>query len=194
MVVLTPPPHKPRELHHLVDTSSQASTQEEAELVEASLEGVPTIISHIAETSRSGSITPSADMGELHENANKALKELLAMKASIDAHRQKAVWELGMELHWNKSEATESLKEANATCSHVTQDTEALCFTTVKRAKVTYAQTIQETKITRACAIQEAEATCSVAISDTKTQRASQAKLLQRQHGKVMQDLEVQVI
>ena len=53
---------------------------------------------------------------ELWENANKALEELLAMKASIDACRQRAVWELGMELHQNESEATESLKEANPIC------------------------------------------------------------------------------
>ena len=37
VVILTPPPHKPKELLQLVDTSSQASTQEEAEMVEASL-------------------------------------------------------------------------------------------------------------------------------------------------------------
>ena len=60
------------------------------------------------------------------------------MKASIDAHRWRAVWELGMELHQNESEATKSLKEANAICSCVTQDAEALCFATVKGAKVTY--------------------------------------------------------
>ena len=103
--------------------------------------GVPTTISPIAVTTRSESITPPTDAAELWENANKALKELLAMKASIDAHRWRAVWELGMELHQNESKATESLKEANAICSHDTQDAEALCFTTVRRAKVTYAQT-----------------------------------------------------
>ena len=86
------------------------------------------------------------------------------------------------------------LKEANAICSHDTQDTEALCFATVKRAKVTYAQTVQEAKITQGHPIWEAKATCSVAVWDIETQRASQAKLLQRQHGKVMQDLDGQVI
>ena len=186
VVILTPPPHKPKELLQLVDTSSQVSTQEETKLAEASLEGVPTTISPIAVTTISESITPSADAAELWENANKTLEELLAMKASKDAHRWRAVWELGMQCHWNVSEATESLKEANETCSHVTQDAEALCFTTVKRAKVTYAQTIQEAKITQACAIQEAKAAHSVAIQDTETQRASQAELLQRQYGKVM--------
>ena len=55
-------------------------------------------------------------------------------------------------------------------------------------------QTIQEAKITKASAIQEAKATHSAAIRDAETQRASQAELLQRQHGKVMQDLEEWVV
>ena len=75
-------------------------------MAEASLEGVPTTISPIAMTTRSESIIPSIDAAELWENANKALKELLAMKVSIDTCRQRAAWELGMELHWNESEAT----------------------------------------------------------------------------------------
>ena len=60
-------------------------------MVKASLEGVPTTISPIAVTTRSESITPPTDTADLWENANKALKELLAMKASIGACRQRAV-------------------------------------------------------------------------------------------------------
>ena len=116
-------------------------------MAEASLEGVPTSISPITATTRSESITPSADTVEVWENANQALNELLTTKASIDACRQRAVWELGMELCWNESEVTESLKEANATCSHATQDAKAWCFTTFKRAKITYTQTVQEAKV-----------------------------------------------
>ena len=72
---------------------------------------------------------------ELWENANKALEELLTTKASIDAHRWRAIWELGMELHQNESQATESIKEAKAVCSQVTLDAQTLCFATVKEAK-----------------------------------------------------------
>ena len=54
VVILTPPPHKPKELLQLVDTSSQVS----AEMAEASLEGTPASISPIAMAFRSGSITP----------------------------------------------------------------------------------------------------------------------------------------
>ena len=142
-------------------------------MAEASLDGGPTTISPIAVTTRSESITPPADAAELWENANQALKELLTMKASLDTHRWRAVWELGMKLCWNESEATESLKEANAACSHATQDAKALCFATVKRAKVTYTQTIEEAKITQACTVQEAKATRSVAIRDAEISRAS---------------------
>ena len=95
VVVPMSPPQKSKELLQPVDTLSQAS----AEMAEASLEGIPTSIFPIAAASRSGSITPPADTMALWENANKALKELLTTKASTDAHRQRAVWELGMELH-----------------------------------------------------------------------------------------------
>ena len=91
VVILTPPPYKQKDCPKPLGTSSQTSTQEDAKMAEASLEGVPNTISPIAVTTRFESITLSTDAAELQENANKALEELLAMKASIDAHRQKAV-------------------------------------------------------------------------------------------------------
>ena len=54
--------------------------------------------------------------------------------------------------------------------------------------------TIKEAKTTQACTNWEAEAACFTAIRDAETQGASQAELLHRQHGKVMWDLEEQVI
>ena len=110
-----------------------------------------------------------------------------------------------MELCWNESEATESIKEARVICSQVTLDAKALCFVTIKEAKAICSHvtldakalcfaTIKEAKTTQAHTIQEAKATCSTAVRDAETWRTSQAKLLQREHGKVMQDLEVQVI
>ena len=137
VVVLTPLPHKWKELSKLVDTSSQVSALDDVKMAEASLEGVPTTISPKAVTTKSRSITPPTDAAEFWENVNKALEELLATKSSIDAHRQRAIWELGMELCRNESETTESIKEARAICSCVTMDTEALCSSTVKEAEVT---------------------------------------------------------
>ena len=58
VVILTPPPHKPKKLPKLVDTSFQVSILDDGKMAEASLEVVPTIISPIAVTTRSRSITP----------------------------------------------------------------------------------------------------------------------------------------
>ena len=55
MVILTPPPHKLRDLSGLVDTSSQVSTPDVTEMAEASPEEIPTTISPIAETQGSSS-------------------------------------------------------------------------------------------------------------------------------------------
>ena len=41
MVLLTPPPHKLRDLLGLVDTSSQVSAPDDAKMTEASLEEIP---------------------------------------------------------------------------------------------------------------------------------------------------------
>ena len=155
VVVLMPPPHKSKELLQLVSTSSQVST----EMVEASLEGIPTTISPIAMTTRSGSITPPADAAKLWKNANKALKELLAKKASVDTHRQGAIWELGMELCWNKSEATKSIKEARAICSWVTLDAKTLCFATIKEAKAICSHVTLDAKALCLAMVKEAKTT-----------------------------------
>ena len=146
MVILTPPPHKLRDLSGLVDTSSQVSAPDDAGMAEASLEEVPTTISPIAETPGPSSGTNPPDTSHLWEKANKALAEMLDTKWSINAHRKKVVWELGMEPCWNNSKTTESIKEARAICTHATQDTEALCSATVKEAKATCAHTIWEAK------------------------------------------------
>ena len=93
-VVLMTPPQKPQGLLQSVNTSSQASIEE----AEASLEDVPTNISPIAAVSRSRSVSPLVDLAELRTSANKALDDLLNTKGSIDARRQRAVWELGIIL------------------------------------------------------------------------------------------------
>ena len=79
--------------------------------------------------------------------ANKALEELLATKSSIDAQRQKAVWELGVDLCWNDSKTAESIKEAKA-----------ICTCAVWEAKTIYS-----------VAIRDAETICSAAIREAAT-------------------------
>ena len=67
------------------------------------------------------------DLAELQTNANKALDDLLSTKGSIDARRQRAVWELGMMLHQNESQAATSIKEARVICSQTTLDIQTAC-------------------------------------------------------------------
>ena len=65
VVILTPPPHKLKDLPKPVDTSSQVSTLDDVEMAEALLGEVPTTISPIAATSMSRSITLPTDVGQL---------------------------------------------------------------------------------------------------------------------------------
>ena len=142
---------------------------------------------------------------ELLANANKALEDLLTTKASLDAHRQRAIWELGIVLHWNESQAAKSIKEAKAVCSQVTLDAQTTCSwltleaktncsQVILEAKTTCSMVVKKAKTTRGRIVQEAKATCSKAISEVKAQRVSQAESFQREHGNIMQDLEEQVI
>ena len=188
VVVPMPPPQKSEELLQPVDTSSQVN----AEVAEASLEGIPTSISPIAVASRARNITPLVDTMELWTNANKALKDLLTTKASIDAHRWKAIWELGTELHQNESQAAKSIKEAKAitswatldaqtTCSQLTLDAKTNCSWVILDAKTACSEVVKEAKTTQGYIIQEAKATCSSTIRDIKAWRASQTETLQRE-------------
>ena len=158
MVVLTPPTHKLRDPSGLVDTSSQVSSPDDAEMavmVEASLEGIP---SPTAETPGPSSSAPPTDASYLQEETNKALGELLATKSSINTHWQKLVWELGMSLCQNDFKTTESIKEAKAICDHSTQEAKTLCSTTIKEAMATCTHSIQEAKTLCSKTVRDAEA------------------------------------
>ena len=134
------------------------------------------------------------DVMELWANANKALDDLLTTKASIDAQRWRAVWELGIVLCQNKSQAATSIKEAKAICSQATLGAWTTCSWLILEAKTTCSMVVKKAKTTRGHMVQEAEATCSKAISKVKVQRVSQVESFQREYGNVMQDLEEQAI
>ena len=144
VVVLTPPPHKPKELPKPVNTSSQVSAQDDVEVAEALLGEVPATISPIAAAPRSSSITPPTYVGQLQEKANKALEELSATKSSIETCRQKAVWELGMDLCQNNSEIAESIKEVKAICAHAIWKAKAICSVAIKEAETICSAAIRE--------------------------------------------------
>ena len=132
MVLVTPLPTKLKDFTHPVDTSSQVSTPDDADMEDASLEEIPAVSSPIAKTAGPNSGTPPSDAAHLWEEANKALGELLSIKSSIDAHQHKLVWELGMALHQNNSETVESVKEVKVVCTHSIQEAKTLCFTTIR--------------------------------------------------------------
>ena len=144
VVVPMPPSQKSEELLQPVDTSSQVS----AEVTEASLERIPTSISPIAVASRARIITLLVDIMELWANANKTLEDLLTTKASIDTCRQRANWELGIELHQNESQAAKSIREAKAVCSWVTLDAQTTCSQLTLDARTTCSAAVKEAKTT----------------------------------------------
>ena len=118
-----------------MDTSSQVSAPDDAEMEDASLEEIPATSSPTAETPGPSSGTPPSDAAHLWEEANKSLGELLSIKSSIDAHQWKLVWELGMALCQNNSKTAESIKEAKAVCTHSIQEAETLCSTAIREAE-----------------------------------------------------------
>ena len=65
VVILTPPPHKLRDPSGLVDTSSQVSAPDDAEMAEASLEEIPTGTSPTAETPEPSGAAPPTDASYL---------------------------------------------------------------------------------------------------------------------------------
>ena len=191
------PPKKPE---GPVDTSSRVST----EAAEASLEGIPASISPIATVSRTRNVTPPADELELQTNANKALEDFLSTKASIDACRWRAIWDLSIALYQSESQAAESIEakagcslatlDAYSTCSQLALEAKTNCSRVILEAKTACSMAVKKAKTTRGCMVREAEDTCSRAITKVKAQKAIQAKLLQREYGSIMWDLEEQLI
>ena len=181
-VVLITPPQKPEGPFQAVDTSCQVSIKE----AEASLEDIPANISPIATISRSRSVSPLMDLAELWTNANRALDDLLNTKGPIDARRQRAVWELGIILCQNESQAATSIKEAKVICSQVTLDSQTSCSRLILQAKTDFLVAVKKAKTTRGCVVQEAEAACSKAICEVKAWKVSQAAIFHKEHGKYM--------
>ena len=181
-VVLMTPPQKPEGPLQAVNTSSQVSVKE----AEASLEDIPTNISPIAAISRIRSVSPLVDLVELWTNANRARDDLLNTKGSIDARRQRAVWELGIILCQKESQAAASIKEAKVICSHATLDAWTACSWLILEAKTNFLGVVKKAKTTRGHLVQEAKAACSNGICEAKAWKVSQAMIFHKEHGKYM--------
>ena len=189
-VVLMSLPRRPEGLLLPADTSSQASIDEG----EASLEDIPANISPIAAISGSNSTSASMDLAEICTNANKALNDLLSTKGSIDARRQRAVWDLGMMLHQNESQVAATVTEARPIHSQMALDIWTACSQSILEARTGYLVVVKEAKMTRSHLLQEANATCSKVICEAEAWKISQAARLHKEHAKYMQDLEEQAI
>ena len=144
-VIFMSPSWKPEDPPQPADTSSQASINEG----KASLEDIPTNISPIATISGSGGISPPVDLAELWTNANKALDELLSTKGAIDAWRQTTVWELGVMLCQNQSQAAALIKEARVICCQTTLDIQTSCSQSLLETKTSYLAAVKEARTTR---------------------------------------------
>ena len=134
------------------------------------------------------------DLAELQTNINKALDDLLSTKASIDARRWRAVWDLGVMLHQNESQAAATVKEARVLCSQTALNIWTACSQSILEVRTSYLVVVKEAKTTRSCLLQEAEATCSKVICEAEAWKISQATMLHKEHGKYVQDLEEQAM
>ena len=150
MVLVTPLPPKWENLTKPVDTSSQVSAPDDAEMEDPSLEEIPVTSSLTARTSGPSSNTPPLEVACLQEEANKALGDLLVTKSSIDAHWWKLVSNFGMTLWQNKSETLESINEAKAHCACSIKEAEAHCSLAIWEAESQGAM--------QACSIQQSHA------------------------------------
>ena len=129
MLLVTPLATKLEDFPKPVDTSSQVSALNNAEMEDVSLEEIPAPSAPTAEA-------PPPDVAHLWEEANKALGDLLMIKSSIDAHQQKLVSEFSMALHENNSETMESIKEVKAICTHSIQEAENCSSVAIREAEV----------------------------------------------------------
>ena len=106
----------------LVDTSSQVSIPEDAEMDDPTLEEIHISLPPLDDTLGASEEAPSMNVAQLQEEANKALDHLLATRSSLDA-RQRGQ-DFGMDLHQIELETTEAIKEAKALCACTIQDVE----------------------------------------------------------------------
>ena len=134
VVLVTPLSPKPEDFPKAVNTSSQVSTPDGAEMEDACLEEIPTASFPTVKTPGPSGDTPPLDAAHLWEEANKAPGDLLVIKASIDVCWQKLVLDFGMAICQKESKTTESIKEAKAVCAHSIQEAKTHCSTAIRKA------------------------------------------------------------
>ena len=169
LALATPLPLKLVDSAKLVDTSSQVSIPDGAEMDDPTLEEIHASSPPPVETPGPSSEAPSLDVTQYQEEANKALGHLLVTRSSINAHQRKQVSDFGMALHQNESEVTKAIKEAKALCIHTVRDVEAHWAVLISEAKVWHAACIREAEANCARTLAEAENHCSTVIRETES-------------------------
>ena len=103
---------------------------------------------------------------------NRIIRQLLTTRESMDAHRRKEVSDFQMDLHQNKAQMTEIIREAEAV----------------------HATAVREVKAHCANIIQDAKATCARTIREVETASTEHAHTLQQAHRDSMEGLEREAI
>ena len=82
---------KPDDSTKLVDTSLQVGIPDEEEVDDPTLEDIHASPSHHDSTPGGSGNAPPLEAAQLQDEANKALRHLLAMRSTIDVHRRKEI-------------------------------------------------------------------------------------------------------
>ena len=119
-----------------MDTSSQVSILDNAEMDNPTLQEINASPSHPDGTPESNGNAPSLDVTQLQEEANKALGCLLAIRSTINACWRKEVSDFGMACCQNESEITEAIKAMKALCAWTIMEAEAHHVVLISKAKI----------------------------------------------------------
>ena len=168
-------PLKLKDSAKLVDTSSQVSTPEDADMDDPTLEEIQTSPTPLVKTLGSSGEAPFMDVTQLQEEANKALGQLLVTRSSLNAWQRKKVSDFGMALYQNELETTEAIKEAKALCAHTIWDAKNHWTALISKAKFWHAACIKEIDDNCTHSLAEAENHCSTAIKEAESSSASKA-------------------
>ena len=181
--------------------SSQMSAEEGEASLESNLANISPVI--VAHSSHSASLL--VDPAELQMDANLATDHMVCMKRSMDLKRQQVIWELGLLMHQNETEEAASIEKAKVVhsqevlnaevdCTKVVHDTKVECAKAVLEAKGNYRAAVQEAKMVRGNCLQEAKTAYSKALGEAAAVKSAQSTILQREHVRLMQELEEQAM
>ena len=147
-----------------------------------------------AATYSSHSKSPVADLMELQGNANLAADHLLSIKRSTDLQREQIRWELGLQLCQNEAKEAAANEEVKVLHLCSVLDAKVDCTREDLEAKYSYRVAIQEAKMLQGNCLKELEVAYSRALGENATMRSSKSATLNREHVKLMHELEERAI